>query len=135
MPCHCQLCLYIHFQVLSAVSQLSSLFNGLRTLSHSSSGRPQKKRESVTTTDTKGSTHHQQTRSSAEELFFSTELVRFVVLTFFMIFLFSVDWKILLNFRYNIILTHSTNSSYLYIATNLLSCLYTSTPMLTWSWY
>ena len=66
------------FQVLAAVSQLSSLFNGLRTLSHSSSGRPHRKKEPATASDTSGSTEEQQTKSSAEE-FFSTQLVRAVV--------------------------------------------------------
>ena len=67
------------FQVLAAVSQLSSLFNGLRTLSHSSSGRPHRKKEPATASDTSGSTEDQQTKSSAEEFFFSTQLVRVVV--------------------------------------------------------
>ena len=71
--CQCQ---HFYFQVLAAVSQLSSLFSGLRTLSHSSSGRPQRKKQSATASNTTAPTHDQQTRSSAEELLFSAQLVR-----------------------------------------------------------
>ncbi|KAK7092223.1 ATP-dependent zinc metalloprotease YME1L-like [Littorina saxatilis] len=61
-------------QVLAAVSQLSSLVSGLRSVSTSTSGRQHRHREAASGADAERSTQDQQKRSTAEELLFSTQL-------------------------------------------------------------
>lgn len=61
-------------QVLAAVSQISSLFSGLRTLSHSSARHQHRNRQLSTTSDTSPCSAKDQQTTAPEELVFSAQL-------------------------------------------------------------